>query len=300
MPKPRHPHWKAYLALFFGALTLGFSAIFARLADAPGAVFSLYRMAIGTAILAIPFASRLNLKRPFQARGLALAAVAGIFFGLDLASWATGISIAGATIPTLLGNMAPVVVGLGAWLIFKEKLNFRFWLGLGLAIVGAVIVVNLDFSQGLAMRPGSLFGFFSALCYGIYFLIAQKGRDVLDALSFFWVATFSSTVTLLILSLALSEPLTGHSTFSYLNFIAAGVIVQGGGWLAINYAQGYLPASLVAPTLLSQPVLTAILAGPLLGEHFTSTELLGGAAVVLGIVIVHRSRIMKKLVAEAI
>ena len=33
------------------------------------------------------------------------------------------------------------------------------------------------------------------------------------------------------------------------------------GWLAINYAQGHLPASLVSPSLLGQPVVTAILAG---------------------------------------
>jgi drug/metabolite transporter (DMT)-like permease len=36
-------------------------------------------------------------------------------------------------------------------------------------------------------------------------------------------------------------------------------------------------------------VLTAILAGPLLGERFTIMEWIGGAVVVLGIVIVHRS-----------
>jgi drug/metabolite transporter (DMT)-like permease len=185
--------------------------------------------------------------------------------------------------------MAPVIVAFGAWLLFKEKLSANFWLGLLLAIIGAIAVLNLDFSHGFEMRPGSLFGLASAFFYGVYFLITQKGRDELDALSFFWLATLSSTLTLLVLSLALGSPLTGYSTFTYLNFLASGLIVQGVGWLAINYAQGYLPASLVAPTLLSQPVLTAIFAGPLLGERFTITEWLGGAVVVLGIVIVHRS-----------
>lgn len=294
MPIRRSPHWVAYLALSIGIATLGFSAIFVRWADAPGTVVSFYRMAIGTVALAIPFATRLNGKRVISRRGFLLALVAGIFFALDLASWATGISLAGATIPTLLGNMAPVIVALGAWLLFKEKLNASFWFGLLLAIGGVIAVLNLDFSQGFEMRPGSLFGLASAFFYGVYFLITQKGRDELDALSFFWLATLSSTLTLLVLSLALSEPLTGYSTFTYLNFLASGLIVQGAGWLAINYAQGYLPASLVAPTLLSQPVLTAILAGPLLGERFTVTEWLGGAVVVAGILIIHRSHQISK------
>lgn len=289
MPVRRSPHWIAYLALSIGIITLGFSAIFVRWANAPGAVVSFYRMAIGTVALTIPFAARLNRRHVISRRGFLLALLAGVFFALDLASWATGISIAGATIPTLLGNLAPVIVALGAWLLFKEKLNAFFWLGLFMAIGGVIAVLNLDFSQGFEMRPGSLFGLASAFFYGVYFLITQKGRDELDALSFFWLATLSSTLTLLILSLVLGSPLTGYSAFAYLNFLASGLIVQGVGWLAINYAQGYLPASLVAPTLLSQPVLTAIFAGPLLGEHFTPTEWLGGAVVVLGIVIVHRS-----------
>jgi len=289
MPAHRRSHWLAYLALSIGVITLGFSAIFTRLAAAPGTIVSFYRMGIGTIALTIPFALRFQRRRKISRAGLLLAFLAGIFFALDLASWATGISIAGATIPTLLGNMAPVVVALGAWLIFKEKLNASFWFGLVLALVGVITVLNLDFSQGFVLRPGSLFGLAAAFFYGVYFLITQKGRNELDALSFFWIATLSSAITLLLLSLVLGAPLTGYSSFTYLNFVALGLIVQGVGWLAINYAQGYLPASLVAPTLLSQPVLTAILAGPLLGERFTIMEWIGGAVVVLGIVIVHRS-----------
>jgi drug/metabolite transporter (DMT)-like permease len=294
MPARRSPHWLAYLALSIGVITLGFSAIFIRWADAPGPVVSFYRMAIGTLALTIPFATRLNHMRVISRRGFLLALLAGLFFAFDLASWSTGISVAGATIPTLLGNMAPVIVAFGAWLLFKEKLSANFWLGLLLAIIGAIAVLNLDFSHGFEMRPGSLFGLASAFFYGVYFLITQKGRDELDALSFFWLATLSSTLTLLVLSLALGSPLTGYSTFTYLNFLASGLIVQGVGWLAINYAQGYLPASLVAPTLLSQPVLTALFAGPLLGERFTITEWLGGAVVVIGILIIHRSHRITK------
>jgi drug/metabolite transporter (DMT)-like permease len=289
MPVRRSPHWTAYLALSTGIITLGFSAIFVRWANAPGAVVSFYRMAIGAAALAIPFASRWNRKRGISRRGIVLALVAGIFFALDLVTWSTGISLAGATIPTLLGNMAPVVVAFGAWLLFKEKLSFSFWIGLLLAIGGVIAVLNLDFSRGFAIRPGALLGLAAGFFYGLYFLITQKGREELDALSFFWLATLTSAITLLILSLLLGNPLSGYSTLTNLNFLASGLIVQGLGWLAINYAQGYLPASLVAPTLLSQPVLTAIFAGPLLGERFTLTEWLGGAVVVAGIILVHRS-----------
>jgi drug/metabolite transporter (DMT)-like permease len=301
MPAQRSPQSKALIILIVGVLLVSASAIFTDLADAPGSVVSFYRMAIGTLVLAIPFAARLRRhKQPMPRRGLWLAVLAGVFFGLDLAAWATGITYAGATIPTLLGNMAPVWVGLGAWLLFKEKLKPGFWVGLGIALLGVIAVLNLDFSNGVELSPGAGFGFLSAFFYGAYMLATQKGRDHLDALSFFWIAALSSTIALIILVLALSDPLLGYPTYSYLNFIGLGIIVQGGAWLAINYAQGYLPASLVSPTLLIQPVLTAFLAGPLLGETFTLGQWLGGAAVLLGIIVVYRSRIVRKVVAEAI
>ncbi len=62
------------------------------------------------------------------------------------------------------------------------------------------------------------------------------------------------------------------------------------GYLAINYALGVLPASIVSPTLLAQPVVTALLAGPLLGEWLNVWQVAGGLAVLSGIYLVHRSR----------
>lgn len=301
MPASHQAHWQAYAALFVGVLILSSSAILTDLADAPGSVVSFYRMAIGTAVLATPFALRARGRKfSLASRGLWLAVLAGVFFGLDLAAWATGITHAGATIPTLLGNMAPVIVGLGAWLIFKEKLHIGFWLGLAVALCGMVAVLDLDFSGAMGVDSGALFGLLSAFFYGAYLLVVQKGRDDLDAVSFFWFAAFSSSVTLLLLVVVLGDPLTGYSSFSVWNFIGLGVVVQGGAWLLINYAQGFLPASIVAPTLLLQPVLTPFLAGPILGETFSLQQWLGGATVLLGIIIVYRSRQLRRVVAQTI
>jgi drug/metabolite transporter (DMT)-like permease len=85
-------------------------------------------------------------------------------------------------------------------------------------------------------------------------------------------------------------PITGYPLQSYLAFIGAALVSQAGGYLAVGYALGHLPASLVAPTMLGQPVVTALLAIPLLGESLTSSQVIGGAAVLAGIYIVHTSR----------
>ena len=97
-------------------------------------------------------------------------------------------------------------------------------------------------------------------------------------------------MALALIARVLGQPLTGYSTRAYLYMLALGLVVQVGGQMAVSYALGYLPASIVSPTLLLQPVLTGLLAVPILGETIAPVQMLGGVAVLAGIYIVHRSR----------
>jgi len=61
------------------------------------------------------------------------------------------------------------------------------------------------------------------------------------------------------------------------------------GYMAMAYAQGQLPASVVAPTMILQPVLSTILAIPLFGEIPSAWQILGGSIALTGIYIVNQS-----------
>jgi drug/metabolite transporter (DMT)-like permease len=280
----------AYVALLFGLLAIGFSAIFIRLAGVPGTVAAFYRMAIGLLALSPAFLYSIRRQRNIPAAELQIAFLGGLFFAIDLSFWSTGVVLSGATNPTLLANTAPLWVGLGALLLYREKLALHFWIGLVIAMVGAVLVLGFDALQAFELGLGTFLGLLAGIFYGAYFLVTQRGRRRLSALSYFWFSVLSSTIVLLILNLFLGQPLLGYSRDAYLSLLGVGVISQGVGWLAINYAQGHLPATLVAPTLLAQPVMTAIFAIPILGERLAGLEILGGAIVLAGIYLVHRSR----------
>ena len=280
----------AYLALGVGILSLGFSAIFVRWANAPGIVAGFYRVAIAAALLAWPFYRRVKAQGSLSRRGLRFAVLGGLFFTADLGLWATGVVMSGATNPTLLANTAPLWVGLGTLVLFRTRLKATFWAGLVLAMTGAVVILGLDSLRAVSFGVGTLLGLLAGIFYGGYFLITQRGRETLDSLTFFWPAAVTSTLGFLILSLALRQPLTGYPAFAYLNFLGLGLVSQVFGYLAINYALGYLPASIVAPMMLGQPVVTAILAGPLLGEALSLWQVLGGLAVLAGVYVVNRSQ----------
>jgi drug/metabolite transporter (DMT)-like permease len=228
-------------------------------------------------------------EEPLPGSGLKLAVLGGALFAIDVGLWATGITLGGATNPTLMANTAPLWVGLGALLFFGERRRGLFWFGLVLAMAGAAVVLGSATFQASEFGLGTLFGLLAAVFYGGYYLVTQRGRVYLDTLPYFWITTATSAGFLLLFNLLLGRPLTGYEPMTYFYFLALGIVAQTLGWLTINYAQGYLPASIVAPTLLGQPVATAIFAAVLLDERFTVLQVGGGLMVLLGVYLVHRS-----------
>jgi len=137
---------------------------------------------------------------------------------------------------------------------------------------------------------GTLLGLLAAVFYGAYFLVTQRGRVYLSTISYFWIATMSAFLFQFILNLVLGIPFFGYPMATYLYLFALGVFVHFFGWLALNYAQGFLPATIVSPTLLGQPVLVALFASLLFGVSLSGQQVAGGLLVLVGIFIVYRGQ----------
>lgn len=279
-----------YAALAFGVLALTLSSLFIRWADAPGPVTSFYRMAIAALVLVpLIMVHFKKVGRP-DLRLLFLPAVGGLFSALDHSLWSTAIGYTRIANATLLNNVSPVWVALFAWLVWRERLHVKFWLGLMTTLAGAVVVLSSDLALSPELTGGNLLALLSSVFYAGYFLVTQRARRRLDALTYVWLVDIFSALSLLGFTRALNMPLSGYDTQTYLVFLAAALISQVGGYFAIAYTMGHLPASIVSPTLVAQPVLTTLLAIPLAGELLRPVQWLGALAVVGGILWVNVSQ----------
>jgi drug/metabolite transporter (DMT)-like permease len=285
-----------YLALGVTIVSLGFAAFFVRWANAPAPVMGFYRLGIATLILT-PFYLRHTVRTHRTPRATSLRwgivmlpVLAGLGSALDHFVWNTSLKYTSAANATLLGNTAPLWVALAAWLFFRERTKGLFWLGLVLTMGGALAVLSYDFLRHPVIGWGDLLALATGMFYAVFFLFSQRSRQHFDTLSHVWICSLSSTLVLLILILATGSALTGYSLHTYLMFLAAALLPQLTGYLAMGYALGHLPASIVSPTMLGQPVLTALLAIPLLGETLQPVQWIGGLVVIAGIYLVHRSR----------
>ena len=279
----------AYVVLAVGVLCLSGSALFVKLAGVPGPVSAFYRFLISALVL-IPWWLRSGSDRPTGSR-LRFTLAGGLFLALDLFLWNTSIMLTSASTATLLGNNAPIWVGLGAWLVFKERLSGRYWFGLAVALAGMVFVVGVEEWKSAAHGRGDLLAVAAGFFYGTYLLTTQRARSDIDTLTFMSFSVAAGAVFLLVLNLALGLPLTGYSPRSWAYLLALALVSHLGGWLAVNYALGHLKASMVSVSLLAQVVITVILAFPLLGEVLSVRQITGGGLVLAGIYLVNSRRL---------
>jgi drug/metabolite transporter (DMT)-like permease len=287
---------KSYILLIIGAILIAFSPVLIKATGVPGTVSAFYRLFFGTIVLLIPFIfSRIKNVKKLSNKGILLASIAGFFLATDMALWATGIMLSNAAMPTLVGNLAPLWVGIGALVFFNERQTSKFWIGLIIALSGVTFLIIQDLLQPIGIYKGLFFGLFAGIFYAGFMLLVQLGRKHLNTISFLFISSLSTTVFLLIFMLVQGFEFTGYSSKAWVLFLIMGIVIQAGAWFLINFAQGYLPASLVSPTLLAQPVLAGVIAFFMLGEKLTIWQIFGGLIVIIGIYKIHFSKLKKKV-----
>ena len=275
---------KARIALFIGILSISLFPVIVAMKLTPGLTSAFYRMAIAATGLLSYVAITRSLKVPSVRTGL-LAALCGILFAADIAFWNLSIQLTTATQGTLLTNLAPIWVGLIAFLFFKNKPRRSFWLGTLFAIAGIVVFIGVDVFLSLSFDRGFILGIFSGFFYALYILLSKQVLNKMEVVSFITLSSTSSALFLLIVNIIAAQPLWGFSTEAWISLLIQGVVSQLLAWLLISYATKRMRATRLSLSLLSQVVFASILAWFFLGEVITIEKAIGGALILLGIAI---------------
>ncbi len=274
------PDPRGLAALIFGASLLGFAAMLVRWAAPAGPLaVGFYRMAI-----ALPFVAWLarGTARPATGRARLWAVLAGVCFVLDLWMWHSALHLTSAANATLLVTLAPIWVAVVSVLWMGARLRKRFWLGVLLALSGA-LVLGLAKGARWGTGLGELLGALASLAYGAFTLALGRARRELSAPeALFWVV-LCCTVLFVALGWAQGEAFSGYPARSWWALIGLGTLVQVVAWWFITWGLGHVPTNLGAMGLMTQPVATIILGWVLLAESVRPLQGLGALLVLAGI-----------------
>jgi drug/metabolite transporter (DMT)-like permease len=273
----------ALAALLLGACSIAFAPIFVRLSETGPTASAFWRTA-----LAVPFLWGWALSTPRAAGGAGrpLAApmlLAGLFFAGDLAVWHFSILFTSVANSTLLANLAPIFVTVGAWALFGQRVTRTFLAGMAIAMAGAFVLVGPSFGLGGRQLLGDALGVVTALFYGAYMLAVKHLREARSTAHVMAVSTTVTATVLLPLALASGEAMIPATAAGWATLFGLALVCQSAGQSLIAYAMAHLPASFSSVSLLLQPAMATLYAWALLGERAGLAQFAGGAVILLGI-----------------
>lgn len=278
------------VVLCAGILAISTSAVLARFAQesAPSLVIAAGRTTFASLIL-LPFClsrRRAELWR-MSRQDWGLALLSGGVLGIHFASWIASLEYTTVATSTVLVSTVPLWVGLGAPFVLQEAMSRPLKLGIGLALIGSVIIAFWGTGQEATVGANPLLGnglaVIGAVAAAIYFLIGRRLRQHLSLLSYATVVYGTSALFLLGMVAVQGESLGGYGWQTYGLLLLMALLPQLLGHSSFNWALGFLPASYVAVTVISEPIGATLLALFFFGEIPGVGTLIGGVLILAGI-----------------
>jgi drug/metabolite transporter (DMT)-like permease len=259
----------------------------------------------GTALTLLAFAAlfRRSALRPPTGR-LAPLLVAHGLVGVAALQWTYFVAIDRLPVgmALLLEYQAPILVAVWARFVQKEQVGGQMWVGLALAMTGLAAATGIG--RGVEFDTiGILAGFGAAICFAAYFLIGEHGVARLDPLRVILWAFLVAAVALNLVSpitsfdtglldeqASLLGRLDGYDVpvWSLLLWvIVLGTLLPFGVELL---ALRHLSATTVTMVAMLEPVGVSALGWVWFHEELGTVALIGGVAVVAGILLAQSAR----------
>jgi drug/metabolite transporter (DMT)-like permease len=217
--------------------------------------------------------------------------LAGAFLAVDLAVWHRSVDYVGAGLATVLGNTQVVLVGLLAWIIFRERPARQMFVAIPLAMVGVILISGALEEGAYGENPtlGVLFGLITGIAYTGFLLALRHGSQRRVAGPLF-DATAASALLMIPIGLTVGDldfsPPRSAQGWLILLALSSQVV----GWLLITVSLPRLPAVVTSVLLTLQPVCSVLFAALLLDESPSSLQLVGVAAILAGLLLASAAR----------
>jgi len=277
------------LTLIIATFAVSWASILIKLSGAEALPTAFYRMALASAILAIPAVPRLIKIFPkLTGQQLILLFLSGLALGLHFATWVTSLFYTTISNSVILVATQPVFLMIMETILLKEKIVGKAILGMLMALCGMIIITGGDISLGAEHLRGDLLALAGAFFAGIYLLIGRKLRVDLNNLEYIFIVYSIAALFLLIISLSYNENITDYPARTWIFFLLLALIPTVVGHSLYNWLLKYIPAYRVATVILGEPIGATILAIFFFYQIPGWWTMIGGVMILLGIYIVLR------------
>lgn len=234
----------------------------------------------------IVYLRRAKLRMPNRSEVIRLMGVGLLGFGVSVGAQFVGTDLSNAINGALVTSASPAFILIFAAIILREKLTMQRIAAVALATIGVLVILDLskaDFSS--AAFVGNLALAAAALTWGLFSVLLKKVSTEMDTMV---VTLFGFAGGLFLTIPAAAVELTQRSIGTIdggviLGILYLGVVSTAGAMWFWNQAFTLVDASVASLFFFAQPLVGAILGVVILGQEMTSSLLIGGVLIGLGV-----------------
>jgi drug/metabolite transporter (DMT)-like permease len=253
------------------------SAPLVREAAAPSLLLACWRTALAAGTLA-PFARH----RPTAGERRRIA-LAGAFLAAHFATWISSLSYTSVSSSVALVATQPV----WAALLNRRTVDRRAWLGIGVALVGAVAITGVDVSISARALGGDVLALLGGILAAAYVHVGADVRRTVPNSTYATGCYGTAAVLLLVAGLATGTPMLPHGV-TWWWIVAITVGPQLLGHTVINAVLQRLGAVLVSVSILFEILGASLLAWWWFGEAPPAGTYPAAVLLVVGLLLVMR------------
>ena len=283
---------KAYWVLALAMIGFSFGGPLVRLSRSDPIAIAAWRLGLSLLIIGglVLSTSQWRDWARLTVRELGIGLIAGVCLALHFWAWNASIHLTTIAASVTLVNTQPVFVAALSAIALKERPAPKQVVGIGIAIIGAIIIAAPDFmrsQQASAPLVGNLLALSAAITAGIYYTIGRRLRGVLGLWSYAALVYGAAFVALVVIGLVRGVTLAPMPPKELAIFAGLALGPQLLGHTGLNWALKFLPAYVVNLAVLGEPVGATMLGAviPAIHQIPRISTLVGGAIVLAGIIV---------------
>lgn len=273
------------IPLFIGIIAVSFSSIFVKWSSAPASIQGMYRL-LFTVLLMLPFIRpHLAELKSLTRKKIMLLFGSGFFLALHFLLWMGSLKLTTVSSSTIILALEPVFIVIGAFFIYKERTSRVAMIGMGVAIIGAVLIGWGDIGVSRKNLIGDLLSLLGTLAVSVHMLIGQKAVQQVSSYIYSFVVFLSATIVFAVYNVVCGISFTAYSGNDWTMFALLAVVPTVFGHLLFNWLLQYVSATTISMSILGEPVGSSLLAFLLLGEQMTLFQIIGGMLAISGLIL---------------
>jgi drug/metabolite transporter (DMT)-like permease len=278
-----------YIYLTIAIVILSQAANIIRFATAHPVMIGFWRLAFALVLL-VPLA--LRGKYAAQIRGVDKAELKKIFFCAfflfaHFFFWFYSVQKTTIANAMILFSLNPLFTAIGAWIIFKERAEWRQGIALVLCLLGLWAMVRESIQVSREHLMGDIMGVASSLLFSAYILSGKGIRGRLENIPFAFLTYSFCMILFLIAGVAMGLSFLDHSNTTWLAFLALAVGPTLLGHAMFTHCLKYLNVNVMSCSTLIEPILSAWVAYLLFDEPVTQGAAIGFILVTVGLAVLY-------------